>query len=46
MTARTAARYEEDVYTWSQQQAAALRRAAQSRVNLPDPIDFASTVPG
>ena len=35
MSTRTAVRYEDDVYTWSQQQAAALRRAAQSRVNLP-----------
>ncbi|MEI4926986.1 DUF29 domain-containing protein, partial [Klebsiella pneumoniae] len=29
-------------YTWSLQQAEALRRAAASRVNLPDPIDFAN----
>ena len=42
MTTRTAVRYEDDVYTWSLQQAAALRRAARSRVNLPDPLDFAN----
>jgi Domain of unknown function DUF29 len=42
MTTRTAARYEDDMYTWSRQQAAALRRAARSRVNLPDPIEFAN----
>jgi hypothetical protein len=42
MTARTALSYEDDVYTWSLQQAEALRRAARSRVNLPDPIDFAN----
>jgi hypothetical protein len=42
MPARTAARYDDDVYTWSQQQARALRRAAASRVNVPDPIDFAN----
>jgi hypothetical protein len=42
MPTRTAVRYEDDVYTWSQQQADALRRAARSRVNLPDPIDFAN----
>jgi transposase len=40
MSARTAVRYEEDFYTWSQEQAAALRRAAAVRVNLPDAIDF------
>jgi hypothetical protein len=40
MSARTAVRYEEDFYTWSQEQAAALRRTARSRVNLPDPLDF------
>jgi hypothetical protein len=42
MTARTAVRYDDDVYTWSLQQAPALRRAAISRVNLPDPINFAN----
>jgi len=40
MRTRTAVRYEDDVYTWSQQQAAALRRAARSRLSLPEPIDF------
>jgi hypothetical protein len=40
MSTRTAVRYEDDVYTWSQQQAQALRRAAVSRSNLPEPIDF------
>jgi hypothetical protein len=40
MPTRTATRYEDDVYTWSQQQAAALRRAAKSRANFPEPIDF------
>lgn len=40
MTARTATPYDEDVYSWSQEQAAALRQAAASRVNLPTPIDF------
>jgi hypothetical protein len=42
MSTRTAIRYEDDVYTWSLQQAEALRRAATSRVNLPEPIDFAN----
>jgi hypothetical protein len=42
MPTRTAARYEDDVYTWSQQQAAALRRAARMRLNLPEPVDFAN----
>ena len=40
MPSRSAARYDDDVYTWSREQAEALRRAARSRVNLPDPIDF------
>jgi hypothetical protein len=40
MPTRTATRYEDDVYTWTVVQAAALRRAAASRVNLPEPIDF------
>src|SRR5262249_11743308 len=42
MRNRSEARYEDDVYTWSRQQAAALRRAAASRANLPSPIDFAN----
>lgn len=42
MPARTATRYEDDVYTWTQEQAAALRRAARTRLDLPDPIDFAN----
>ena len=42
MPARAATRYEDDVYTWSHEQAAALRRAASSRVNLPEPVDFAN----
>jgi hypothetical protein len=42
MTTRSAARYEDDVYTWSQQQAEALRHAARSRANLPEPVDFAN----
>ena len=33
-------RYDEDFYGWTQDQAAKLRRAAASRVNLPDPVDF------
>jgi hypothetical protein len=36
----TTARYDEDFYGWTQDQAARLRRAAASRVNLPDPVDF------
>lgn len=36
----TATRYDEDFYGWTQDQAAKLRRAAVSRVNLPDPVDF------
>jgi hypothetical protein len=40
MSTRTTVRYEDDFYTWSQEQAAALRRAAAARVNLPDAIDF------
>ena len=40
MTTRAAVRYEDGVYTWSRQQAAALRRAARSRVNLSHPVDF------
>jgi hypothetical protein len=39
MPTRTAT-YEEDFYSWTRHQAAALRRAAASRVNLPDPLDF------
>ncbi|HET6468769.1 MAG TPA: DUF29 domain-containing protein [Geminicoccaceae bacterium] len=39
-TTRTAVRYEDDFYTWSQEQATALRRAAKSRANLSDPLDF------
>jgi hypothetical protein len=42
MPTRTAIRYEDDFYSWSQEQAAALRRAAAVRVNLPDPLDFAN----
>jgi hypothetical protein len=40
MPTRTATRYEDDVYTWTVEQAAALRRAAASGVNLPEPIDL------
>jgi hypothetical protein len=40
MPTRTATRYEDDVYTWTVEQAAALRRAAAARVNLPEPVDF------
>jgi hypothetical protein len=40
MPTRAATRYEDDVYTWCLEQAAALRRAARSRVSLPEPIDF------
>ena len=40
MPARAAVRYEEDVYSWSREQAEALRRVAASRVNLPEPVDF------
>lgn len=40
MPSRIATRYEDDVYTWAVEQAAALRRAAASRVNLPEPVDF------
>ncbi len=42
MPTPTATRYEDDVYTWSQEQAAALRRAARTRLNLPEPVDFAN----
>jgi hypothetical protein len=40
MPTRTAARYDEDFYSWTLEQAAALRRAAASRINLPEPLDF------
>jgi hypothetical protein len=40
MPSPTAVRYEDDVYTWTIEQAAALRRAARVRVTLPEPIDF------
>jgi hypothetical protein len=40
MPTRAAAGYDEDFYTWTRDQAAALRRAARSRANLPDPVDF------
>lgn len=40
MPVRAATRYEDDVYSWSREQAAALRRAAASRINLPEPVDF------
>jgi hypothetical protein len=40
MPTRAATRYEDDVYTWALEQAAALRRAARSRASLPEPIDF------
>lgn len=42
MATRAATRYEDDVYTWSLEQAAALRRAAARRVSLPEPLDFAN----
>lgn len=42
MPTTTAVRYDEDFYGWTQDQAAKLRRAAASRVNLPDPVDFAN----
>jgi hypothetical protein len=32
--------YEDDFYTWTRRQAAALRQAAASRINLPEPLDF------
>lgn len=32
--------YDTDFYSWTQDQAAKLRRAAASRVNLPEPVDF------
>lgn len=32
--------HDEDFYGWTQDQAAKLRRAAASRVNLPEPVDF------
>ena len=34
--------YDEDLYTWSLQQAAALRRAAPLGLNTPEPIDWAN----
>lgn len=40
MATRAATRYEDDVYTWSLEQAAALRRAAARRVSLPEALDF------
>lgn len=39
MPLRSAA-YEDDFYTWTRRQAAALRQAASSRINLPEPLDF------
>jgi hypothetical protein len=42
MPTRPAARYEDDFYSWTLEQAAALRRAAASRINLPEPVDFAN----
>lgn len=39
MPVRSAA-YEDDFYTWTRRQAAALRQAASSRINLPEPLDF------
>ena len=41
MTQRATA-YDEDFYTWTTEQAAALRREAASRVNLPGPVDLAN----
>ena len=41
-TIRAATAYDEDVFTWSQEQAAALRRLAADRVNLPEPVDLLS----
>lgn len=38
----TTARYDTDFYSWTQDQAAKLRRAATSHINLPDPVDFAN----
>ena len=40
MSTRTIVRYDEDFYGWTQDQAAMLRRAAASRINLADPVDF------
>jgi hypothetical protein len=42
MQPRASRRYEQDFYGWTQDQAAKLRRAADSRVNLSDPIDLAN----
>jgi hypothetical protein len=42
MPTRAAARYEDDFYSWTLEQAAALHRAASSRVNLPEPLDLAN----
>ena len=30
----------DDVFTWSKEQAAALRRVAATRVNMPEPVDL------
>lgn len=40
MPTRADARYEDDFYSWSREQAAALRRVAASRANLTEPVDL------
>jgi hypothetical protein len=40
MPGPTPTAYEEDVFTWSQEQAAALRRLAGHRPNLAEPLDL------
>ena len=39
-TTSTPTAYADDVFTWSKEQAAALRRMAVTRVNLPEPVDL------
>jgi hypothetical protein len=40
MPSRLAVRYEDDFYSWTREQAAALRRVAATRANLPEPVDL------
>ena len=40
MPSRSVVRYEDDFYSWTRDQAAALRRLASSRVNLAEPVDL------
>ncbi len=42
MTRRATVPYEDDFFTWTREQAQALRKAAASRVDLPSPVDFAN----